>query len=152
MQKMNRFCCICQEANNGGSSSVTSVSKTILALKKRLLPESVAIPLYLNQTLFAVQEGLTLGIWIKDSYYDASGLSSLSENKSALDSAGKRKYESKMHTATAFMLFATAYKIVHDLKPHASDDLSVMKAKICRHSRSFSFVAFKGFFLQSLLL
>lgn len=116
-------------ANNGSNVSVTSVSKTILSLKKRLLPESVAIPLYLNQALFAVQEGLTMGIWIKDSYYDASGLSSLSENKAALDRSGKREYESKMLTATAFMLFATAYKILHDLKPHASDDLSVMKQK-----------------------
>ena len=61
---------------NGASVDVTSVSKTILALKKRLLPDSVAIPLNLNQTLYAIQEGLTLGIWIKDSYYDASGLSS----------------------------------------------------------------------------
>ncbi len=116
-------------ANNGSNVSVISVSKTILALKKRLLPESVAIPIHLNHTLYAVQEGLTLGIWVKDSYYDASGLSTLYENRSALDSAGKREYESKMQTATAFMLFATAYKILHDLKPHASDDLSVMKQK-----------------------
>ncbi|WP_431109080.1 AAA family ATPase [Winogradskyella poriferorum] len=116
-------------ANNGSNVSVTSVSKTILSLKKKLLPESVAIPLFLNQTLYAVQEGITLGIWVKDSYYDASGLSTLSENKSALDNSGKREYESKMLTATAFMLFATAYKILHDLKPHASDDLSVMKQK-----------------------
>ncbi|WP_431159439.1 hypothetical protein, partial [Winogradskyella poriferorum] len=41
----------------------------------------------------------------------------------------KREYESKMLTPTAFMLFATAYKILHDLKPHASDDLSDMKQK-----------------------
>ncbi|TXE11718.1 AAA family ATPase [Seonamhaeicola algicola] len=117
-------------ANNGTSTTeITSVSKTILALKKRLLPDSVAIPVYLNQTLFVVQEGLTLGIWIKDSYYDASGLTSLNQNKSALDATGKREFESKMHTATAFMLFATSYKILHDLKPHASDDLSVMKQK-----------------------
>ncbi len=117
-------------ANNGGhTSEVTSVSKTILSLKKRLLPDSVAIPIYLNQTLFAVQEGLALGIWIKDSYYDASGLSSLSENKSALDNSGKREYESKMHTATAFMLFSASYNILHNLKNHASDDLSVMKNK-----------------------
>lgn len=116
-------------ANNGSNVSVTSVSKTILSLKKKLLPESVAIPLFLNQTLYAVQEGITLGIWVKDSYYDASGLSTLAENKSALDNSGKREYESKMLTATAFMLFATAYKILHDLKPHASDDLSVMKQK-----------------------
>ena len=112
-----------------GDVEVTSVSKTILALKKRLLPDSVAIPVHLNETLFAVQEGLTLGIWIKDSYYDASGLSSLNERKSVLDNSGKREYESKMHTATAFMLFATAYNILHNLKPHASDDLSVMKNK-----------------------
>lgn len=116
-------------ANNGSNVSVSSVSKTILALKKRLLPESVALPVYLNQTLFVVQEALTLGIWIKDSYYDASGLSSLSENKSGLDTSGKREYESKMMTATAFMLFAMAYKVLHDLKPHASDDLAVMKQK-----------------------
>ncbi|WGD34393.1 AAA family ATPase [Olleya sp. YS] len=117
------------KANNGSSVAITSVSKTILALKKRLLPDSVAIPLFLNQTLFAVQEGLTLGIWIKDSYYDASGLSSLNERKSALDASGRREYESKMQTASAFMLFASAYKILHLLKPHASDDLSVMKQK-----------------------
>ncbi|MEO1032001.1 MAG: AAA family ATPase [Bacteroidota bacterium] len=116
-------------ANNGSSVAVTSVSKTILALKKRLLPESVAIPIHLNHSLFGVQEGITLGLWIKDSYYDASGLSTLHENRSALDNAGKREYESKMQTATAFMLFATAYKILHDLKPYASDDLSVMKQK-----------------------
>ena len=117
-------------AKNGGSAiEVTSVSKTILALKKRLLPDSVAIPLYLNQTLYAVQEGITLGIWIKDSYYDASGLSGLNENRSSLDNSGKREYESKMHTATAFMLFSTAYNILHNLKNVASDDLSVMKNK-----------------------
>lgn len=116
-------------ANNGSSVAITSVSKTILALKKRLLPDSVALPVYLNQTLYAVQEGITLGIWIKDNYYDASGLSSLNERKSTLDSNGKREFESKMHTATAFMLFATAYNILYNLKPHASDDLSVMKQK-----------------------
>jgi AAA+ superfamily predicted ATPase len=116
-------------ANNGSNVEVTSVSKTILALKKRLLPDSIAIPVQLNNTLFAVQEGLTLGIWIKDNYYDASGLSSLNERRSALDSSGKREFESKMQTATAFQLFATSYKILHDLKPQSSDDLSVMKQK-----------------------
>ncbi|RED49451.1 AAA family ATPase [Seonamhaeicola aphaedonensis] len=117
-------------ANNGSTSTeITSVSKTILALKKRLLPDSVAIPIYLNQTFYAVQEGIIMGIWVKDSYYDASGLTSLNQNKSALDSIGKREFESKIHTATAFMLFSMAYKILHDLKPHASDDLSVMKQK-----------------------
>ncbi len=117
-------------ANNGtNSAEITSVSKTILELKKRLLPESIAIPVLLNQTLYVVQEGITLGIWVKDSYYDASGLSSLNERKSTLDTNGKREYESKMHTSTAFMLFATAYNILHNLKSVASDDLSVMKQK-----------------------
>jgi hypothetical protein len=117
-------------ANNGtNNTDITSVSKTILELKKRLLPDSIAIPVLLNQTLFVVQEGITLGIWIKDSYYDASGLSSLNERKSTLDTSGKREFESKMHTATAFMLFATAYNILHNLKSVASDDLSVMKQK-----------------------
>lgn len=117
-------------ANNGSNvAETTAVSKTILELKKRLLPDSIAIPVLLNQTLYAVQEGLTLGVWIKDSYYDASGLSSLNERKASLDNMGKREYESKMHTATAFMLFSTAYHILHNLKPYASDDLSVMKQK-----------------------
>ena len=117
-------------AKNGGAAvEITSVSKTILALKKRLLPDSVAIPIHLNETLYAVQEGITLGIWIKDSYFDASGLSSLNERRSILDNSGKREYESKMHTATAFMLFSIAYNILHNLKHVASDDLSVMKNK-----------------------
>ncbi|TCK69181.1 ATPase family protein associated with various cellular activities (AAA) [Winogradskyella wandonensis] len=116
-------------AKGNGGTELTSVSKTILELKKRLLPESVALPIHLNNTLYAVQEGIGLGLWIRDSYYDASGLSSLIENKSALDSNGKREYESKMLTATAFMLFSIAYKILHDLKLEASDDLSVMKQK-----------------------
>lgn len=117
-------------ANNGSNmAETTSVSRTILELKKRLLPDSIAIPVLLNQTLYTVQEGLTLGIWIRESYYDASGLSNLNERKASLDSLGKREYESKMHTATAFMLFSVAYNILHNLKPFASDDLSVMKQK-----------------------
>lgn len=116
-------------ANNGSSVDTVSISKTILELKRKLLPDSVAIPLYLNETLFAVQEGITLGLWIKDSYYDASGLSSLNERRTALDNSAKREYESKMHTATAFMLFSIAYKVIHDLRDVASDDLSVMKQK-----------------------
>ncbi|WP_299680557.1 AAA family ATPase [uncultured Dokdonia sp.] len=117
------------KATNGGGSNVTSVSKTILALKKRLLPDSVAIPLHLNQALYALQEGITTGIWLKDSYFDASGLSILNERKSTLDTSGRREYESKMHTATAFMLYGTAYRILFDIKEAASDDLSVMKNK-----------------------
>jgi AAA+ superfamily predicted ATPase len=114
---------------NGGGTEITSVSKTTLELKKRLLPESVALPVHLNNTLYAVQEGIGLGLWIRDSYFDASGLSTLNENKSALDRNGRREYESKMFTATAFMLFSLSYKILNDLKPLASDDLSVMKQK-----------------------
>ena len=95
-------------ANEGSSVAITSVSKTVLALKKRLLPDSLAIPVFLNETLFAIQEGITLGIWIKDSYYDSSGLSSLNQRKATLDASSKRAYESKMQTATAFQLFATA--------------------------------------------
>ena len=117
------------KAKGNGSSDIASVSKTILGLKKRLLPESVAIPIALNQALYDVQEGIAMGLWIRDSYYDASGLSSLVENRSSLDNDGKREYESKMQTATAFMLFGMSYKILHDLKPHASDDLSVMQNK-----------------------
>ncbi|MEM6516705.1 MAG: AAA family ATPase [Bacteroidota bacterium] len=116
-------------AKGNSGTEITSVSKTILELKKRLLPESIAIPVFLNQTLFILQEAITIGIWSKDSYYDSSGLSSLVENRAALDNSGKREYESKMQTATAFMLFSIAYKILHDLKTTASDDLSVMKNK-----------------------
>ncbi|WP_394747849.1 AAA family ATPase [Spongiimicrobium salis] len=117
------------KANGTSKSEVTSVSKTILALKKRLLPDSVAIPLHLNRALFALQEGITMGIWLKDSYYDASGLSSLNERKSSLDVNQRREYDSKMHTATAFMLHGISCHVLFDLKQVASDDLSVLKNK-----------------------
>ena len=117
------------KATGNATSDVTSVSKTILSLKKRLLPNSVAIPLHLNQALYAIQEGLTLGIWLKDSYSDASGLTSLNERKASLEASQRQEFDSKMHTATAFMLFGTAYRILYDLKNAASDDLSVMKNK-----------------------
>ena len=117
------------KAQGKGGSEVTSVSKTILKLKKRLLPDSVAIPVHLNQALYSLQEGLTLGIWLKDSYYDASGLSTLNERKSTLDASQRKEYDSKLQTATAFMLFGIAYRILYDLKPMVSDDLSVMKNK-----------------------
>ena len=117
------------KANGTAANEVTSVSKTILALKKRLLPDSVAIPLHLNRALFAVQEGLTMGVWLKDNYSDASGLSTLNERKSSLDVAQRREYDSKQQTATAFMLHGIACRILFDLKPVAADDLSVMKNK-----------------------
>ncbi len=117
------------KANGTGGTDVTSVSKTILGLKKRLLPDSVAIPLRLNQSLLALQEGLTMGIWLKDAYYDSSGLSGLNERKSSLDNDQRREYDSKQQTATAYMLFGIATRVLFDLKPAASDDLSVMKNK-----------------------
>lgn len=117
------------KANGTAVNEVISISKTILSLKKRLLPDSVAIPLHLNRALFALQEGLTMGIWLKDNYADASGLSTLNERKSTLDVAQRREYDSKQQTATAFMLHGIACRILFDLKPVASDDLSVMKNK-----------------------
>jgi len=117
------------KASGKSTTAVTSVSKTILGLKKRLLPDSVAIPLHLNEALYALQEALTIGIWLKDSYGDASGLSSLRERKSALDPTQLREYDSKTHTATAFMLHGIAYRVLFELKPKASDDLSVIKNK-----------------------
>jgi AAA+ superfamily predicted ATPase len=117
------------KANGTAANEVISISKTILSLKKRLLPDSVAIPLHLNRALFALQEGLTLGVWLKDSFADASGLSALNERKSNLDVAQRREYDSKQQTATAFMLHGIASRVLFDLKPVASDDLSVMKNK-----------------------
>ena len=128
-QKNESILLYLSKANGNAANEVTSVSKTILSLKKRLLPDSVAIPVCLNQALFSLQEGLTLGVWLKDSYFDASGLSSLNERKSTLGSAQLREYESKLQTATAFMLYCGAYRILYDLKSLVSDDLSVMKNK-----------------------
>lgn len=128
-QKDDSILLYLSKATGNSTSQVTSVSKTILALKKRLLPNSVAIPLHLNRSLYALQEGVTMGIWLKDSYYDASGLSALNERKSSLDGGQRKEFDSKQQTATAFMLFGTAYRILYDLKPVASDDLSVLKNK-----------------------
>ncbi|MEZ4778929.1 MAG: AAA family ATPase [Flavobacteriaceae bacterium] len=116
------------KATGNSTSEVISVSKTILELKRKLLPDSVAIPLHLNQALFALQEGITLGLWLRDSYYDASGLTGLNERKSALDATERREFDSKQQTASAFMLFGIAYRILYNLKPQ-TDDLSVMKNK-----------------------
>jgi hypothetical protein len=117
------------KANGNGTSDIISVAKTIGALKKRLMPDSVAIPLQLNRALFALQDALAMGIWLKDNYYDASGLTSLNERKSTLDNDQRREFDSKMHTATAFMSYGIAYRILYELKNEASDDLSVMKNK-----------------------
>ena len=128
-QKDDSILLYLSKASGKSTTQVTSVSKTILALKKRLLPDSVAIPLYLNEALYALQEALTIGVWLKDNYNDASGLSSLRERKSALDPTQLREYDSKTHTATAYMLYGIAYRVLYDLKPKASDDLSVIKNK-----------------------
>lgn len=117
------------KANGNSSGNLVSVSKTILALKKRLLPDSVAIPIKLNQALLALQEGLTMGIWLKDNYYDSSGFSHLQERKDMLDGPQRHEFDAKMQTATAFMLYGTAYRILFDLQNAVSDDLSVMKNK-----------------------
>lgn len=128
-QKDDSILLYLSKATGNATSNVISVSKSILALKKRLVPDSLAIPLHLNQTLYAVQEGINLGLWLRDNYYDASGLSALNERKSSLDNSDRKEFDSKTHTATAFMLFGSAYKILHDLKPSASDDLSVLQQK-----------------------
>ncbi len=117
------------KANGTAANEVTSVSKTILSLKKRLLPDSVAIPLHLNRALYALQEGLTIGIWLRDSYADASGLSTLIERKSSLDGAQRRTYDAKQQTATAFMLQGIAARILFDLNSFADENLSVMTNK-----------------------
>ncbi len=117
------------KANGTATNEVISISKTILSLKKRLLPDSVAIPLRLNQALLALQEGLTMAIWLRDNYADASGLSALSEKLSTLDAGQRHEFDSKQQTATAFMLYGCAYRILYELKPTVSDDLAVMKNK-----------------------
>lgn len=117
------------KATGKATNEITSVSKTVLSLKKKLLPDSVAIPLQLNKALYALQEGITLGLWLRDSYSDTSGFSTLNERKEALDASGRREFDSKQHTATAFMLFGMAYYIQYQLRDVASDDLTVLKNK-----------------------
>jgi len=116
------------KATGNSTNEITSVSKTVLSLKKKLLPDSVAIPLYLNQSLYALQEAITIGLWLRDSYSDASGLSGLNERKSSLDASERKMFDSKQQTATAFMLYGIAYRLLYDLKPE-TDDLSVIKNK-----------------------
>ncbi len=117
------------KTTGGSGAEVTSVSKTILKLKKQLMPNSLAIPLKLNKTLLNIQEGIAIGIWLKDNYNDSSGFSALNERKSSLADSQKREFESKMQTSTAYLLFGFAYYVLFELKDEASDDLSVMKNK-----------------------
>ncbi|QHI36705.1 hypothetical protein IMCC3317_20700 [Kordia antarctica] len=113
---------------NAGANAI-SISKTILSLKKRLLPDSVALPLALNETLFNLQEALAIGLWIRDSYYDASGLSILHEKRTGLSTDQRKEYESKQQTATAFMVFSLSYYLVSRLKEKATEDNKVMQNK-----------------------
>ncbi len=117
------------KATGSTSVEITSVSKTILKLKKRLMPNSLAIPLKLNKTLLHIQEAIAIGIWLKDNYNDSSGFTALNERKTSLADLQKREFEAKMQTATAYMLFGFAYYTLFELKDDASDDLSVMKNK-----------------------
>ncbi|AXG68016.1 ATPase family associated with various cellular activities (AAA) [Kordia sp. SMS9] len=117
------------KANGNAGANAISISKTILSLKKRLLPDSVALPLSLNETLFQLQEAIAIGLWIRDSYYDASGLSILHEKRAGLSQGQRKEYESKQQTATAFMVFSLAYYVVSKLKEKASEDNTVMHNK-----------------------
>lgn len=117
------------KAKGSAGANAISISKTILSLKKRLLPDSVALPLALNETLFNLQEAIAIGLWIRDSYYDASGLSILHEKRAGLSADQRKEYESKQQTATAFMLFSLAYYVVAKLKEKASEDNTVMQNK-----------------------
>lgn len=102
---------------------------TVKNLMKKLLPNSIALPPALSQTTYALQEAIAIGNWIRESYADASGLSTLREKLSTLDNNGKREFESKMQTGTSFMLFSIASFALHHLRPFASSDLGVMKNK-----------------------
>jgi len=117
------------KAKGSAGANAISISKTILSLKKRLLPDSVALPLALNETLFELQEAIAIGLWIRDSYYDASGLSILHEKRAGLSAGQRKEYESKQQTATAFMGFSLAYYMVSRLKEKASEDNTVMHNK-----------------------
>ncbi|MEM6718051.1 MAG: AAA family ATPase [Bacteroidota bacterium] len=117
------------KAKGSGSTNAISISKTILSLKKRLLPDSVALPLALNETLFQLQEAIAIGLWIRDSYYDASGLSILHEKRAGLSAGQRKEYESKQQTATAFMVFSLAYYVVTKLKEKSSEENTVMQNK-----------------------
>lgn len=115
----------------GGSDGGNKVETfgTVKTLMKKLLPNSIALPPALSQTTYALQEAIAIGNWARESYADASGLSTLREKLSTLDSNGKRDFESKMQTGTSFMLFSIASFALYHLRPMASSDLGVMKNK-----------------------
>ncbi len=126
----NNILLFLSKATGEGSGGVKAETfGTVKTLMKKLLPNSIALPPALSQTTYALQEGIAIGNWIRESYADASGLSNLREKIASLDSNGKRDFESKMQTGTSFMLFSIASYVLHHLRPLASTDLSVMKNK-----------------------
>ena len=80
------------EGNGGVKAETFGAVKTLM---KKLLPNSIALPPSLSQTAYALQEGIAIGNWVRESYADASGLSTLREKISTLDANGKRDFESK---------------------------------------------------------
>ena len=117
------------KATGGGSTDSVSISKTFLGLKKKILPESIALPLFLNESLLVLQQGLAIGIWLKDKYYDSSGMAGLHEQKATMNSNQRSEFESKQQTATAFLLHGMASYILYELKNDASDKVNVMQNK-----------------------
>ncbi len=115
----------------GGSASgaKTETFGSIKTLMKKLLPNSIALPPALSQTSYALQEAIAIGNWVRESYADASGLSTLREKLSTLDNSGKREFESKQQTGTSFMLFSIASFVLYHLRPFANGDLAVMNNK-----------------------
>jgi hypothetical protein len=126
----NNILLFLSKATGDGSGGVKAETfGTVKTLMKKLLPHSIALPPALSQTTYALQEGIAIGNWVRESYADASGLSNLREKIATLDANGKRDFESKMQTGTSFMLFSIASYVLHQLRPLSSSDLSVMKNK-----------------------
>lgn len=117
------------KATNGTDGQKSETFTSFKNLMKRLLPNAIALPPALSHTTYALQEAISIGNWVRDSYYDSSGFTTLKEKQASLDSNGKRDYESKMQTGTSFMLFSIASFTIYHLRPFASSDLGVMKNK-----------------------
>jgi len=117
------------KATSGVDGQKCETFGSMKTLMKRLLPNAIALPPSLSNTSYALQEGIAIGSWARDSFEDASGLTGLRQKQSSLDASGKKEFEYKMQTGSAFMLFAVASYIVHQLSPHASKDLGLMKNK-----------------------
>lgn len=117
------------KATGGVDGQKSETFSSFKNLMKRLLPNAIALPPALSHTTYALQEAIAIGNWVRDSYYDSSGFTTLKEKQASLDSNGKRDFESKMQTGTSFMLFSIASFTIHHLRSFASNDLSVMKNK-----------------------